>query len=176
MDDLKIMKDSAAPLYVISSQYSGFWRRFAAYIVDGILMMLIYAVIVIPLSALSMFYLNDLLIIFYYIAILFTALMIYLLYDTIFICSQSMATPGKRLLGIKVTDINGNRLSFLRALLRSIFKMGILFTRVVPYIGIISYIFWINPFLIVLTERKQALHDFVAGTVVVKNSALTEAK
>ena len=80
----------------------------------------------------------------------------YGLYVVLPMSSRRMATPGMRAAGIVVTDIRGERLSFLRALGRffasylSVYTMGIGFV--------------IQRF----TKRRQTLHDLVAGTVVLK--------
>ena len=64
--------------------------------------------------------------------------------------SSHQATVGKIALGIQVTDLAGDRLSFGRALGRNLAKL-------------ISAII-----LAAFTERKQALHDMIAGALVVK--------
>lgn len=70
--------------------------------------------------------------------------------------SKHQATIGKKILNIKVTDMNGERLSFARATGRFFGKQVSVLTF---YIGFIM-----QPF----TERKQALHDLIAGTLVWK--------
>jgi uncharacterized RDD family membrane protein YckC len=61
--------------------------------------------------------------------------------------------------GIKVTDLAGNRISFLRALGRYVAK-------------IVSFAILLIGFLMVgWTEKKQGLHDMIAGTLVVKKGA-----
>ena len=94
--------------------------------------------------------------------------LLFFLYEAYFLSSSRMATPGKRLLGIHVTDMNGNQISFSRALLRTVFKFGLTVIGYIPVIGLISLVNFLNPFLIVLTEKKQAIHDLIAGTVVVR--------
>lgn len=69
--------------------------------------------------------------------------------------SVSQATYGKQIMGIKVTDVHGKRVSMSRAGLRYIGK----------YIS--SFIFFIGYLFVLFTEKKQALHDLIAGTVVV---------
>lgn len=69
--------------------------------------------------------------------------------------SQRQATWGKRLLGIKVCDLQCQRISMARASGRF---FGKLLSVLLYGIG-----FLIAPF----TRRKQALHDLMAGTLVV---------
>lgn len=70
--------------------------------------------------------------------------------------SSSQATFGKQALGIKVTDLEGNPISFGRATGR---YFGKLLSAIILLIGYLMALF---------TERKQALHDMLAGCVVVK--------
>jgi uncharacterized RDD family membrane protein YckC len=58
-------------------------------------------------------------------------------------------------LGLKVTDLEGRRISFLRATARHFAKIV---SGMILLIGFIMAGF---------TERKQALHDMIAGTLVV---------
>ena len=64
-------------------------------------------------------------------------------------------------LGIKVTDLEGNRISFGRALGRNLAKIISVLTF---YIGYIMAAF---------TAKKQALQDMIAGTLVVKKGSTT---
>jgi len=65
------------------------------------------------------------------------------------------ATLGKKLVGIQVTDLYGQRIGFGRALNRLLGKM---LSALTLYIGFMMA-GW--------TEKKQALHDIMAGTLVV---------
>jgi uncharacterized RDD family membrane protein YckC len=151
------------------ARYAGFWSRFFAYIIDAIIIAVLFAaVVVIPLIVLLPRDGSSLSPLVYPLMII-TIFLIYLLYESTFLSSVSMATPGKKLIGIKVTDMNGNKISFARALIRAIFKYGFsILGQAVPILCILSWVPLINAFLIVLTEKKQAIHDFVAGTVVVQ--------
>ena len=176
MDNFNMMKDSAAPLYETRALYSGFWRRLFAYFVDGLLVTFISAaIIVVPLMMLIAFDESVVVSSIASLAEIVLIVLLFFLYEAYFLSSSRMATPGKRLLGIQVTDMKGNQISFSRALLRSVIKLGlILVGSVTTAFGlpqVISFISWINvlnPFLIVFTEKKQAIHDHVAGTVVIR--------
>lgn len=67
--------------------------------------------------------------------------------------SRLQATIGKHLLGIQVTGLSGERISFGTACLRLVMKL-----LSFPLLGYCLAIF---------TRRSQAFHDLVAGTVVV---------
>jgi uncharacterized RDD family membrane protein YckC len=70
--------------------------------------------------------------------------------------SSKQATLGKMYVGLQVTDMAGNRISFTRALVRHIAE-------------ILSYLtFFIGYIISGFTTQKQALHDLIAGTLVVK--------
>jgi len=66
------------------------------------------------------------------------------------------ATLGKRIVGLKVTDLAGNRIGFGRATGRHFAKM------------LSSMIMNIGYIMVAFTDRKQGLHDMLAGTLVMK--------
>ncbi|WP_245956977.1 RDD family protein [Aestuariispira insulae] len=73
--------------------------------------------------------------------------------------SPLRATPGKALLGLTLTDKNGEKPSLVQTVIRNLIKW-------------ISLPFWL-PFIVIgLTRHKQGLHDMAAGTYVVKRRAL----
>lgn len=78
-----------------------------------------------------------------------------ILYFGLLTSSKIQGTIGKRLLGIKVVDGKGNRISFSRAIGRYFAMMVSCFM----FIGFIMAAF---------TEKKQALHDYIANTFVIK--------
>jgi uncharacterized RDD family membrane protein YckC len=82
------------------------------------------------------------------------------LYHALMESSEWQATVGKRLLGLVVTDMAGQRVSFGRATGRHFAKI---ITNMVPaFIGYIMAGF---------TERKQALHDMLAGCLVLRRNS-----
>lgn len=82
------------------------------------------------------------------------------LYWSLFESSAWRATPGKRMLGYQVVDTAGARISFARATRRYFAKL-------------LSGVFFLIGFLITdFTPRRQALHDFLAATCVVRRKAL----
>lgn len=76
-------------------------------------------------------------------------------YYTFMESSSTQATLGKMALGIIVVDMEGRRISFARALGRS---AGKIISGCTCYIGFIMAGF---------TQRKQGLHDIMAGCLVV---------
>jgi uncharacterized RDD family membrane protein YckC len=79
------------------------------------------------------------------------------LYEAFLESSSYQATLGKMIFGMKVTDLQGNRISFARATGRHFAKI------------ISGMLLCIGFIMAGLTERKQGLHDILAGTLVRKN-------
>ncbi len=78
-------------------------------------------------------------------------------YNALMESSSKQATLGKMALGIVVVDLSGKRISFARATGRFFSKF---FVSSILIIGI-GYLF------AAFTKKKQALHDLIAGTLVV---------
>jgi uncharacterized RDD family membrane protein YckC len=76
------------------------------------------------------------------------------LYEAFMESSSYQATLGKMIFGMKVTDLQGGRISFERATGRYFAKWLSKITFGVGYI------------MVGFTERKQGLHDLLAGTLV----------
>jgi uncharacterized RDD family membrane protein YckC len=128
--------------------YGGFWARFAALIIDNAILTIVAMVLIIAaslvdesLAALASFA--------YFIGAL--------LYWPLMEASARQATLGKQLLGLQVTDGAGERLSFVRSLLRNIAKI---ISAIPLYIGFL---------LAAFTSRKQALHDIITNCMVVRS-------
>jgi uncharacterized RDD family membrane protein YckC len=78
------------------------------------------------------------------------------LYFALFESSSLQATPGKLLAGLKVTDMEGRRIGFGRATTRALAK------------GLSALLCYVGYIMAAFTERRQALHDIIAQTVVLK--------
>jgi uncharacterized RDD family membrane protein YckC len=74
-------------------------------------------------------------------------------YYTLFEASVWQATPGKRILRLYVTDLNGQRITLWRAFLRNIARQ-------------VSGFLFIGYVMAGFTEKKQALHDMISGCLV----------
>jgi len=138
--------------------YAGFWKRVFAFIIDGIIINSIMFVIAIwgfgssaNVNNLEGFTRTWILYSFSYI---FVQWMYFALLES----SSKQATIGKQALGIKVTDMAGQPLSFMRAAGRQ--AAGAI-TSVTLLIGYLMAAF---------TRRKQTLHDMIAGAVVVNKN------
>ena len=154
-------------------QYGGFWLRFVAYIIDGLILSIAQGIFLIPFFiffgflgytegvfedpdamsegvAFAMIGLFSLFALF--------AIAVGWLYFALFESSDKQATLGKMALNLKVTDMYGNKISFGRATGRYFgkFVSGLIFN--------IGYI------IAGFTEKKQALHDIMAGCLVIRKS------
>ena len=78
------------------------------------------------------------------------------LYEALMESSRWQATLGKRAVGLRVVDLGGRHISFGRATARHFAKI---LSSLILNIGFIMAGF---------TEKKQALHDLIAGTLVVR--------
>lgn len=135
--------------------YAGFWRRFAAAIIDSIICGVAGAILggilggMLGIARAGTGSIEA--------GSFFAGTIINWLYHCLFESSKYQATPGKMALQIMVTDMQGNRVSFARATGRHFAKYLSMLTL---YIGFIMAGF---------TDRKQALHDMVASCLVVRS-------
>jgi uncharacterized RDD family membrane protein YckC len=136
-------------------EYAGFWRRFAAWLIDYILVGVVTGILVAILGGIGDDAGTG---IGYFLSVIGS-----LLYYSVLESSANQATVGKMALGIQVTDLQGNRISFGRALGRTLAKI---LSGLILLIGYIMAAF---------TAKKQGLHDMIAGTLVVKKGATTPA-
>jgi len=156
--------------------HAGFWKRVAAYILDAIILYIPnlfimkamggdaaqetmkQAVMAAPgdlhvmMTAYEQFYSTM------STAVIITTVLAWLYFA---VCESSpwQATVGKLALGIRVTDMHGNRISIPRALGRYAAK----------YLS--TLILCIGFLMVGWTRRKQGLHDMIAGTLVLNGRA-----
>jgi uncharacterized RDD family membrane protein YckC len=133
-------------------EYAGFWRRVAAALIDGLLVGIVSWIVTAIFSAIS-----DGAGVVAQIAVFVAAYAYYAGMES----SSYQATIGKIALGIQVTDLSGNRISFGRALGRNLAEI------LSALILLIGYI------MVAFTAKKQGLHDMIAGTLVVKKGTAT---
>jgi len=135
-------------------EYAGFWTRFGAFIIDGILLGVAGAVVGFIIGLFVGISGADLEVGQTFAVLVGIALGI--AYYVVMESSARQATVGKLALGIKVTDMQGNRITPGKAAVRYFSKI---LSGIILLIGYIMAAF---------TERKQALHDIIAGTLVVR--------
>jgi uncharacterized RDD family membrane protein YckC len=150
-------------------KYAGFWLRFVAFVIDCIFISIVFlGATTVVASILGVhaglhagryggtafggaFVIRH-----------FSGTLVAWLYWALMESSPQQATLGKMALGLKVTDLQGERLSFARA-------TGRYFGKIVS-----SLILLVGFMMAGWTEKKQALHDIMAGTLVVKKRNLPD--
>jgi uncharacterized RDD family membrane protein YckC len=138
--------------------YAGFWIRVLAYLIDTLLLSIVFCPLGFGLGLVGVaaevdenspawmginLLING------------VSLLVGWLYFGLTESSSWQATVGKKLLKLKVTDMYGQRISFGRATGR---YFGQILSGMICFIGYI---------MVAFTEKKQGLHDMLAGTLVV---------
>lgn len=158
----------------MENNYAGFWLRAVALLIDSIIIYVVEIFTVIPvLGLLGFSFVSEAqsgnltpeesigmmaafmgaaaLTVFVFYAMIIT-------YFSLMEASKYQGTIGKIALGLKVTDMNGEKLTFGRALGRNLSKI------------ISSMTFTIGYIMAGITEKKQGLHDIIASTLVLKKN------
>ncbi|WP_159983525.1 MULTISPECIES: RDD family protein [unclassified Novosphingobium] len=138
----------------------GFWWRVLAYIIDAIILNVASSIIggifgagfAFPLMGMG----NVAAVSGAMFGMVAVSIVVNWLYFALMESSKLQATIGKLAVGLVVTDLTGARVSFLRATGR---YFGKILSSAILCIGFIMAAF---------TERKQGLHDLLAGTLVYK--------
>lgn len=159
-----------------SVTYAGFWLRFVAHVVDGLILSVGVFALVVPLIFLTGLAAtigslprrleetggqpNPAVIgaifslVFTFVAI---GVLLQWLYFAYLESGEKQATWGKQALGLYVTDGAANRISFGRA-------SGRFFAKIISHMIPLGIGFIMAGF----TEKKQALHDMIAGCLVLR--------
>jgi uncharacterized RDD family membrane protein YckC len=133
--------------------YVGFWRRFAAVFIDGIIIDIVVFLPLIFMVGFQGLMRHDTPI-GTRIFILFMQYVVPSLFEIIFI-GKFAATPGKMAMGIKVVTADGGRVGYLRATGRHYAKLINIFTLMIGYL------------MVVWDDEKRALHDRICNTRVI---------
>lgn len=137
--------------------YSGFWRRVAASLIDSVILSVVGFILGMVLGVVMVAGGTsdaEVVELTGNVVGLFLGWLYYALMES----SSKQATIGKMVMGIKVTDLEGNQISFARASGRHFGKI------------ISSLILLIGYLMMLWTEKKQTLHDMMAGCLVVKSN------
>jgi len=135
--------NNMAEVNMSDAHYGGFWMRFVAAILDGIIIgipanILSFALVA-PTGIVSLSYVVNVLVVVF----------------VIYMDGIKGGTPGKLILGMRIVNEHGNFIGIPGAILRYIGKI------------ISGLILGIGYFMIGFTEKKQGLHDYIAKTFVV---------
>jgi len=160
----------APPAHLV---YAGFWPRVAAHILDNMIVsvpfVFIWFGVVVSVVGFGMFtqfaqqnatgpsmaFMGTVIIL--YLSLILGRFILVWLYHALLESGPHQSTWGKRALGLKVTSFTGQRISFGHASGR---YFSTLITNMTMGIGYL---------MVAFTDRKQALHDMIAGTLVVRN-------
>jgi uncharacterized RDD family membrane protein YckC len=172
--------------------YAGFWRRFAAMWID--------AVLTIPVTFLSIYFLG-LLKLPYVIGGLLG--LFFFVWYSVYLVHRYGGTPGKLLMGVRITMLSGEKISERATWLRSsiwlctsilsvlaltlasqkislseylafdFFERAKKLEELTPnWYGFLKYFdqlwFWSEFLTMHFNKKRRALHDFMAGTVVIR--------
>ncbi len=154
-----------APTFNADFGYGGFWLRVLATCIDSLLTGIVVGPILFVLIMMSGLMAertsrdpqaaaNAVLSLIPLIIVI--PLVVAWLYEAYLTSSPRQATFGHQALHMKVVDKSGQRLSFGHATGRYFAKM------------VNNFTFYIGWLLVAFTERKQGLHDMIAGTYMVK--------
>ncbi len=127
-------------------EFAGFWRRFVAMFIDGIIL----AIILLPLQTIiglggvhnGIYYLIN--------------LAVGIGYSAGCNSSKWQATIGKKVMGCYIINTDGTRMSFGKAVLRY-------FCYIISSLPLSLGYIWAG-----FDKRKRAFHDMIVGTYVVK--------
>jgi uncharacterized RDD family membrane protein YckC len=146
--------------------FAGFWLRLVAYLIDSVTVSLLVSPILwdlltrnlgpnVTLQNIVAFYASGTP---QSLALQMLIALSRALYFAVFESSGWQATPGKKMLGLYVTDLSGRRVTLWRAAGRS---FGMIISDLTLWVGFLMAAF---------TQRKQALHDVIAGCLVLRKS------
>ena len=134
-------------------QFAGFWKRFVAAVIDFTIILIAYLLVTSltygdidpnDMSSSTLFFVHNILL-----------PLIALTYYTLLESSRLKGSFGKLILGIQVVDAKGKKLTVWRSFLRTLSKVGT------------SLTFGLGFLIAAWTKKKQGLHDFLSGSVLV---------
>lgn len=154
---------SSIAAQMLPQRYGGFWIRVAAYFLDGIIL----GVVAVPLIVIFCLPIIMNAVrnategpppeLFGVLFVLVPALwVLHWLYEALLTSSRWQGTIGKRILGLKVTDDFGNKITFARS-------TGRFFAKILS--GMAMYVGFI---MVAFMDRKRGLHDVICSTQVLR--------
>ena len=152
--------DATTPQDEAELRYASFWQRLAAHLIDQAALFAAAWFVGRPFGAMlgGFVFISgsrpawD---VMSYVGALLVAAFTSFVFEVFWTSSHVQATPGKLALRLKVTDRHGKPLGLVHAFGRYLLK------------GVSSAVFCIGFLIQPFTARKQALHDLLAGTLVV---------
>jgi len=143
-----------------SVHLAGFGIRLAAYLVDGLILGLLFGAVSLVTALIAGAVARSSPEVAVGLSILaYLAVTLISVAYLVFFWARSGATPGKRVFGLRVIRADGVRpLGLGRALVRVLGYMACSMTLCIGFL------------MVAFSERRQGLHDLIAGTLVVRGS------
>lgn len=144
----------------LGHEYAGYWRRYGAYLLDMVILYICFFISLIAVTVIAAIgsstdsrgsAFSSIVLLLYFPALFLFVILFFAFFES----SGAQASPGKMAVGMIVVDMDGNRISFGRAVARQFLKIV---SAIILGIGFIMCGF---------TEKRQGLHDMIAGTLVV---------
>ena len=139
----------------IKKNYGGFWKRVVAYLIDAFIIAfpvtMIFGTVIPQTMMTENIQVTSVAVSMPQVIMLVASWVYFAGLES----SAWQATVGKKMLGMQVTDTSGKRIDFIKATIRYLSKF------------LSSFFLMIGFIMVAFTEKKQVLHDFIAGTVVV---------
>ncbi len=151
-----------------TAHYAGFWLRFVAWLIDAIVLSVAGNLLLLPFGGWMGFNLHRIMmgapprpedffpVAGFAVRAFIVKNIFHWIYYSLLESSNWQATLGKKALGLEVTDLAGARISFGRATGRFVGRYLSVMTLGIGFV------------IIAFTEKKQALHDLLAGTLVIR--------
>lgn len=146
--------ENTSPAPTIRTTYAGFWLRGCAVLVDLVVVSLPFFVLGFSIRRANPRNMDELL-----TNLQILQIVVSWLYWAILESSTRQATIGKRLFSLRVTDAHGQQISFARATGR---HFGKVISGMILGMGYVMAAF---------TDKKQTLHDTMAGCLVLRTQS-----
>ena len=138
----------------IKKSYGGFWKRVVAYLIDAFIIAfpvtMIFGTVIPQTMMTENIQVTSVAVSMPQVIMLVASWVYFAGLES----SAWQATVGKKMLGMQVTDTSGKRIDFIKATIRYLSKF------------LSSFFLMIGFIMVAFTAKKQGLHDFIAGTVV----------
>lgn len=158
---LQRIREEGRQAATASVHYGGFWIRFAAKLLDGVVLFMIYMVLFVAVNIASVTLFRampsggNVGFVLAFTAVVYLVEIGILVSYSAFFLGKFSATPGKMLCGLKVIRADGGKVTYMRGLARG---FGELLSGFILDIGYIIAAF---------DGEKRALHDHLCSTRVI---------
>jgi uncharacterized RDD family membrane protein YckC len=169
-----VYASSVPATYAVALPYAGFWIRFVAYLIDSLIMGVLFVALFVPFATLTGLTASlgrvsagdeeaakNMIGGAFILGLICIGIIAFLagwIYHAKMESSSWQATLGKRAVNLKVTDLAGNPITFQRA-------TGRYFAKIITSLIPLAFGYIMAGF----TEKKQAIHDMIASTLVLRS-------